>query len=58
MATREKIKVQKKDIAKWAKSKQAGKAIQKAFRLSEKSIASLREARRIDPETLNKPITL
>lgn len=58
MAAQKGKQASKKDMAKWANSKKAKNAIEKAFKRSEKSIEYLREARRIDPETLTKPITM
>ena len=58
MAAQANSKAQKKSLVKWANSEDTKRAIKEAFKRSEKSVAKLREARRIDPETLNKPITM
>jgi hypothetical protein len=58
MAPQTKSKAQKESLVKWAKSKDTKQAIKEAFDRSQKSILKLREARRIDTETLNKPITM
>jgi len=58
MAKMVKKKVTTTVIKNWAKSKKAKSGIERAFKRSEKTIAFLRSARKIDPETLDKPITM
>ena len=58
MAAQRQKHVPKKEIAQWANSQKAKTAIEQAYKRSKKSIEYLRKARRIDPETLTKPITM
>lgn len=58
MATKVKKAVTKKAITSWANSSKTKAQIKKAFNRSEETIASLRKARQINPEALDKPITM
>lgn len=58
MAQKRQKQVRNKVIVKWANSKKGKAEIEKALIRSEKSVEYLRKARRVDPETLNKPITM
>lgn len=58
MAKKKNTTVTKEAINAWANSRKAKVQIETAFKRSKQTVAKLQRARQIDPESLDKPITM